>query len=130
MIFYQLAVKIKKLHARAREASKNIFRSSKWAGVRKQFLIKNDECAACEGTTHLQVHHMKPFHLHPDLELDENNFIVLCMGTWDCHLRLGHGDSFKCYNPNVKIDAMKFRISSKSERESLLEEVKLNRAEV
>lgn len=130
MIFYQLSAKIKKLHAHVREASKSIFRSSKWAGARTQFLSIHTECAACEGKTHLQVHHMKPFHLHPELELDENNLIVLCMGTWDCHLRLGHGDSFKCYNPNIKIDAMKFRISSKSERKLLLEEAKLKRSEV
>ena len=48
-------------------------RSSHWAIVRKQFLGDNPKCALCNGTTKLEVHHKVPFHLKPELELDQNN---------------------------------------------------------
>jgi hypothetical protein len=48
---------------------------------------------------------MKPFHLHPELELDPKNLITLCMSRKECHLQIGHGDDFKAYNPNVETDA-------------------------
>jgi 5-methylcytosine-specific restriction protein A len=80
-------------------------RSSGWAKVEHEFLKVHGECAACGGSEALQVHHVKPFHLHPELELDPENLITLCMsGDLDCHLHLGHGGYFKCYNPNVRED--------------------------
>ncbi len=53
----------------------------------------------------MNVHHMKPFHLDPPLELDPTNLISLCMGKFECHIRIGHGDDFKAYNPSVQVDA-------------------------
>ena len=79
-------------------------RSSKWPAVQKKHLKNNPACAACGATTKLDVHHMKPFHLHPTLELDPTNLITLCMEN-DCHLYVGHGDNFKAYNPNVLVDS-------------------------
>ena len=78
-------------------------RSTHWPKVEKDFLHKNPVCAACQTTNHLQVHHIKPFHLHPELELDESNLITLCMEK-DCHIKLGHGGDWKAYNPNVLKD--------------------------
>jgi hypothetical protein len=75
----------------------------------------------------MQVHHVKPFHLHPELELEESNLISLCMGDNECHLFIGHGDSFKCYNPNVREDAAKFMTSSAKERKLIVEAAKKNR---
>jgi hypothetical protein len=48
---------------------------------------------------------MLPFHLDPQLELDQTNLITLCMGTKECHLVIGHGGDFHHYNPNVLGDA-------------------------
>jgi 5-methylcytosine-specific restriction protein A len=80
-------------------------RSSGWSKVEHEFLKTHGVCAACGGREALQVHHVKPFHLHPELELDPENLITLCMsGDLDCHLRIGHGGSFKCYNPDVRED--------------------------
>ena len=53
----------------------------------------------------IQVHHRAPFHLHPELELDPKNLISLCMSKTECHLRIGHGDFFKAWNPDVLPDA-------------------------
>jgi hypothetical protein len=37
---------------------------------------------------------------------------VLCMsGDLDCHLKLGHGGSFKCYNPDVAKDCDMLKLS-------------------
>ena len=43
--------------------------------------------------------------MFPQLELDPNNLITLCMGKLECHLQLGHLGNFKFYNPNIRKDA-------------------------
>lgn len=83
-------------------------RSSKWVTVRKQFLLKNPTCAACGGSQKLEAHHIKPFHLHPELELEESNLITLCeSGRFglNCHLLIGHNGNFRKINADVKQDA-------------------------
>jgi 5-methylcytosine-specific restriction protein A len=79
-------------------------RSNKWPAVQAKHLLDNPCCAACGSLRKLNVHHMKPFHLHPELELDPDNLITLCMDN-DCHILIGHGDNFKAYNPLVKEDS-------------------------
>lgn len=80
-------------------------RSPKWTMVEKQFLVLHTKCAVCGENKKLNVHHKLPFHLHPELELDPNNLMVLCMGKLSCHLKIGHAGNFKGYNPNVGRDA-------------------------
>lgn len=48
-------------------------RSPEWPHVREEFLKACPACAACGGTEDLNVHHIQPFHLHPELELDPAN---------------------------------------------------------
>jgi 5-methylcytosine-specific restriction protein A len=82
-------------------------RSSKWSSVRKQHLKNNPRCALCDGIKKLEVHHIKPFHLHPELELDPDNLITLCEDKGDgvyCHLFFGHLGNFHSINADVKID--------------------------
>ena len=74
-------------------------RSTKWKTVRKHHLEANPCCAVCKSTTFLQVHHIKSFKLDPNLELDLENLITLCMSLNKCHLELGHGDDFHAINP-------------------------------
>ena len=88
-----------------RERGKRTSRSPQWPHVEKEHLRTNPACAACGSTTRVQVHHIKPFHLQPELELDPNNLISLCMSDLECHLKLGHGDNFKAYNPHIVEDA-------------------------
>jgi len=80
-------------------------RSSKWAEVEHTYKANNPTCACCGSVKRLQIHHKKPFHLHPELELDYGNLITLCMDL-DCHLIIGHLDNFKNFNPNVAEDAI------------------------
>lgn len=83
-------------------------RSSHWSSVRAQHLVKQPKCAVCGGAEKLQVHHIHPFHLHPELELDPDNLITLCEsgpGKLNCHIIFGHLGNFRSYNPDVEQDA-------------------------
>lgn len=81
-------------------------RSSQWPTARRNHLRLHPACAACGGVHCVQVHHKQPFHLHPELELDPNNFITLCeCSPGDDHLRIGHLGNWKSFNPHVVEDA-------------------------
>ena len=82
-------------------------RSGEWPRVRDAHLAKFPNCAVCDGSKKVNVHHKKPFHLHPELELDPTNLITLCegVGTWNHHLWVGHLGSFKSLNSTVEQDA-------------------------
>jgi len=83
-------------------------RSSQWAKVRKQHLIDHPACAGCGETTKVEVHHIKPFHLHPEDELNPDNLITLCENASYgiiCHLNIGHSGNYKHCNEDVVKDA-------------------------
>lgn len=81
-------------------------RSTRWPTVRAKYLKVWNTCAACGSKDKLEVHHVKPFHLFPELELDPTNFITLCEKSGhDCHFVFGHNYNWKCWNPDVKEDA-------------------------
>lgn len=81
-------------------------RSPHWSTVRKRHLEKFPTCAVCGGNVKLQVHHRHPFHLHPELELEESNLITLCEAQGrNCHLIFGHLLNFRSFNPDVGVDA-------------------------
>lgn len=85
-------------------------RSSQWSKLRVEILREQKCCAACGATKKLEVHHIKPFHLFPHLELDKKNLIVLCEGDGcNCHITFGHLLNWKSYNPSVIDDAEWFR---------------------
>jgi len=82
-------------------------RSSEWSNVRKQHLAKHRLCALCESESDLEVHHIKPFHLRRDLELEPTNLITLCRSkNWgfNCHLAVGHGGNYRYENPDLLMD--------------------------
>lgn len=83
-------------------------RSGRWPAARKKHLEEHPACEVCGGTEKLEVHHRRPFHLHPELELDPSNLITLCEanhGGVNCHLFVGHLGSFKSFNESVSEDA-------------------------
>jgi 5-methylcytosine-specific restriction protein A len=83
-------------------------RSGHWSTVRKNHLALHPTCAVCGGTEKLEVHHRRPFHLHPELELEPTNLVTLCesgKGGVNCHLHFGHLGSFRSFNVDVLIDA-------------------------
>lgn len=78
-------------------------RSSTWAKVKKEHLRHQPCCRACGRKRRLAVHHIKPYHLFPELELDPTNLMTLCR---HCHLVFGHFGNFKAFNPNAVRDAI------------------------
>lgn len=78
-------------------------RSYKWNTVRKQHLEKHPNCIACGRNKKLEVHHIKPVHLFPDLELDPSNLVTLCADP--CHILFGHLMDFKSWNKSVVEDS-------------------------
>lgn len=84
-------------------------RSGHWPTIRAEHLKSQAECQACGARTNLEVHHIKPFHLHPELELDLGNLITLCEGPCNCHLTWGHFHAWKAFNPNVIADTKLYR---------------------
>ena len=80
-------------------------RSSSWPKVRKEHMRTHRNCAACERYKKrhmLEVHHITPFHVAPESELDPDNLITLCRR---CHLLLGHLNNWKLVNPSIIWDA-------------------------
>lgn len=82
-------------------------RSPLWSAVRKQHLKKFPRCAVTGSTTDLEVHHIKPYHLYPELELQDSNLITLTtkFGSLNVHLWFGHLGNFQSWNENVREDS-------------------------
>jgi hypothetical protein len=81
-------------------------RSPRWDDVRDAHVARHPTCAACGSTTHLQVHHIKPFHLFRELELEPSNLLTLCeQSDTKCHFRIGHHGSWRKYNEHVVEEA-------------------------
>jgi len=48
-------------------------------------------CAWCGGTNDIEVHHIVPQHVRPDLARDTNNMVCLCRKNGKgCHYYIGH----------------------------------------
>lgn len=74
-------------------------RSPKWQVVRKQHIERYPNCAACGKNRKVEVHHIKPVHKYPDLELELDNLITLCDDP--CHFVFGHLLDYKSWNSEV-----------------------------
>lgn len=91
------------LKSATRDLNRKEKRSPKWDELRDSFIKLNNKCAACGSSIRLQVHHKKPFHDYPELELDPNNLITLCMSEKECHLRIAHGGAFSKWCPEIDL---------------------------
>lgn len=91
-----------KLGGKPNATAANTPRNSKFEGEAKKWLV-GKKCMICGGTLKLMAHHKYPFHLFPDLEMDENYWRPLCEGDHrlNCHLLVGHGGNFEGFNPLV-----------------------------
>ena len=83
-------------------------RSGRWPALERKWLGLHPTCAACGNSEQCSVHHKRPFHLHPDLELDPANLITLCERHC-CHLMVGHCGDWHAYNPHVEEDSKVLR---------------------
>jgi hypothetical protein len=93
-----------------RDIIKTKNRSSKWPRVRREHLAREPQCQWCAAKSKLEVHHLRPFHLFPELELDDGkdgtgkdgNLITLCECHTECHLRHGHLGRWVLFNENIR----------------------------
>lgn len=87
---------------------KEYYRMSK---AKKLYVKQNPECAVCGCKDHLEVHHVEPVHIKPQLAADPYNFITLCdKGNSGCHFVFGHFRNFRTkWNPFIRIFAEEVR---------------------
>ncbi len=98
------------------KAPKGARRSSNWKKVKQTHLEANPKCAICESTHVLEVHHLIPFHIAPDKELDPDNLITLCENKKygiNCHLLVGHLGNYRRVNLSCKLDSMLWNMKLK-----------------
>jgi len=86
-------------------------RSPQWSSVRNEHIKNQPICQACLRKKDLEVHHIIPYHIDPNQELNPQNLITLCS---DCHLLFGHLMDYKSWNENVVKDCETFSSKVKS----------------
>ena len=73
-------------------------RSSVWPKFRAEHI--KDYCELClKKDIPLELHHILPFNLYPELELDHTNVVTGCRS---CHLKFYHLGSFRSFNEFIK----------------------------
>jgi 5-methylcytosine-specific restriction enzyme A len=86
-------------------------RDPRWESASRLWL-RGKACSACgSGKPSLVAHHVKPFHLFPELEMEPENWIALCeRPARNCHLVFGHLLDWAAYNPMVRQDAASYNV--------------------
>lgn len=89
--------------------NRGLKRSPHWPEARDGHLKEFPFCFGCGTNEKVEVHHILPFHLFPEFELDPRNWLSLCMKRGhECHFRLGHLFDWSAWNPDVVLEAKKF----------------------
>jgi 5-methylcytosine-specific restriction endonuclease McrA len=72
--------------------------------AKKEYLTGHGECAVCGNRKYLEVHHVKPVHIYPELSCSLENFIVLCDAKNNsCHRWIGHfGNYSSKWNDKIR----------------------------
>lgn len=83
-----------------------VARSPEWPQLRAQHIAKQPCCQMCGAMDNCEVHHLRPYHLYPELEVCPDNLLTLCRAH---HLLVGHLMSWIAWNPDVVSDAAWWR---------------------
>lgn len=73
-------------------------RNPKFYAREREFLKANPRCAGC-GRASQTAHHSIPFHIRPDLEMDETLWVPFCR---DCHFVDGHSCNWNHWVKDLK----------------------------
>lgn len=74
------------------------------------YLKDNKQCVLCGALDHLEVHHIIPVSVCPELACEPLNFMTLCdYGNAGCHCHFGHLGSFIKYNRYIQEYVMQCR---------------------
>lgn len=90
-------------------------RSPHWGPLRRKLITSVGQCSACGTAKRLEAHHVVPFDLAPERELDPFNLIVLCR---DDHFTFGHFKNWRRWNPNVRQDVANYRSGLEKAKEA------------
>jgi 5-methylcytosine-specific restriction endonuclease McrA len=71
-------------------------RDPRFRSAEREFIRRNPVCAGCGGSA-TTAHHVIPFHVRPDLEMDESNWAPVCP---DCHFVDGHARNWRKWVDN------------------------------
>lgn len=76
--------------------------------AKKDYLVLHPECAFCGCQKNIEIHHIQPLHLFPNLACDFHNFISLHDNSNNsCHRWFGHLGNFSSkYNPYIREQAI------------------------
>lgn len=81
-------------------------RDPRWPVYRYLHLQHEPACRACGSRLFREVHHIKPFHEFPELELVDGNMVTLCrVPLRNCHFNIGHHRDWSKSNPDVLHEA-------------------------
>ena len=75
-------------------------RSPRWPAFVHQLLRERPLCEGC-GRRSETGHHVIPFHVRPDLELDPGNVVPVCP---PCPFVVCHGGNWQLYIPTARAD--------------------------
>ena len=96
------------------KAPKGAKRDPRWPAKRRSFRQRYPTCAVCGTRRKVQIHHIIPFHLAPELELKTSNLIPLCTGGrfkgLHCHLIFGHLGDYQRVNEAVRAVAAEWAV--------------------
>ncbi len=78
-------------------------RHPKWPAAARRFLKRNPLCMFCGGTKEVVVHHAIPFHIRPDLEMDESLWRPCCeLAGVNCHLQIAHLGDWRLWRKDLQ----------------------------
>lgn len=78
------------------------------ARAMKEYRRQFDACEYCGRRGRIQVHHILPVSVRPDLASDSMNLISLCAKR--CHITIGHAGNYKNYVENCELLASQARV--------------------
>ena len=93
-------------------------RSSAWPEWSDRYMARHPFCAVTgrliwrngKFIVEAALHHIVPFHLDPERELDETNVLPMTEAPpFNAHLIVGHLGDWRSFNPEVVEDARKWR---------------------
>lgn len=85
-------------------------RDKRWAKESKQYLADNPHCVVCGTSDYCVVHHLKPFHLFPELEMCPMYWRTVCeTPSHNDHFAVGHLFNWTNYNESFDDLSKRFR---------------------
>lgn len=66
-------------------------RSPQWPKKEKEYKAAHPQCTCCGSKANLQVHHKVPYHVKPELELEDSNLMAACRY---CHFVVCHENNW------------------------------------